>query len=69
MYESILAKRSVRIDIDIPGEGGRGWKRSGSSLELDTQCDLDDKWKEDLSTGAKYMLQETWATLLLNAGA
>jgi hypothetical protein len=69
VYQSILAKQSVRIDVDIPGHEGRGWKRSGSSFELDTQHDLDDKWKEDLSTGAKYMLQETWVRLNLNVVA
>ena len=62
VYQSILAKQSVRIDIDIPGHEGRGWKRSGSSFELEHQPDLDDKWREDLTTGAKYMLQETWAS-------
>ena len=60
VYESLIGKQSVRIDIDVPGHGGRGWKRSGSSFELETQQDLDEKWKEDLSTGAKYMLQETY---------
>ena len=59
VYESLIGKQSVRIDIDVPGHGGRGWKRSGSSFELETQQDLDEKWKEDLATGARYMLQET----------
>ena len=62
VYQSILAKQSVRIDLDIPGHEGRGWKRSGSSFELATQPDLDDTWKEDISTGASYMLQETWVS-------
>ena len=62
VYQNIVAKQSVRIDIDIPGHEGRGWKRSGSSFELEHQPDLDDKWREDLTTGAKYMLQETWAS-------
>ena len=62
VYQNIVAKQSVRIDIDIPGHEGRGWKRSGSSFELEHQPDLDDKWREDLTTGAKYMVQETWAS-------
>ena len=68
VYESIIAKQAVRvrIDVDIPGKDGRGWKRSASSFELDTQNDLDDQWKEDLSTGARYMLQETWVSPLPN---
>ena len=62
VYQSILGKQSVRIDVDIPGHGGRGWKRSGSSFELEHQHDLDDAWREDITTGAKYMLQETWVS-------
>ena len=65
--ESIIAKQSVRvrIDVDIPGEGGRGWKRPASSFELDNQPDLDDKWKDDLASGARYMLKETWVLLFV----
>ena len=60
VYESIVARQSVRVEVDVPGEGGRGWRRAVSSFEMDTQADLDDKWKEDLATGARHMLQETW---------
>ena len=40
VFESIVAKQHVRIEIDVPGEGGRGWRRSASSFELDSQHDL-----------------------------
>ena len=69
IYQSILAKQSVRIDVDVPGHEGRGWRRSGTSFELETQCDLDDEWRQDLTTGAKYMLQETWVRLNSNVVA
>jgi hypothetical protein len=64
VYESIVAKQSVRIEVDVPGEGGRGWRRAASTFEMDAQADLDDKWKEDLAGGARHMLQETWAQSL-----
>ena len=61
VYETFVAKQFVRIEVDVPNEEGRGWKRSASSFELDSQKDLGDKWKQDLAAGAKYMLRETWA--------
>ena len=59
VFESIVAKQHVRIEIDVPGEGGRGWRRSASSFELDSQQDLGESWRRDLQAGTAYMLQET----------
>ena len=59
VFESIVAKSHVRIEIDVPGEGGRGWRRSASSFELDSQQDLGESWRRDLQAGTAYMLQET----------
>ena len=59
VFESIVAKQHVRIEIDVPGEGGRGWRRSASSFELDLQQDLGEAWRRDLQAGTAYMLQET----------
>ena len=64
VYESIVARQSVRIAVAVPGDGGRGWKRAASSFEMDAQADLNDEWKADLATGARYMLQETWVQSL-----
>ena len=59
VFESIVAKSHVRIEVDVPGEGGRGWRRSASSFELDSQQDLGESWRRDLQAGTAYMLQET----------
>ena len=59
VFESIVAKSHVRIEIDVPGEGGRGWRRSASSFELDSHQDLGEAWRKDLQAGTAYMLQET----------
>ena len=64
VYESLVAKQFVRIEVDVPREGGRGWKRSASAFELDCQKDLGDRWKQDLAAGARYMLKETWVSSL-----
>ena len=46
------------LKIDVPREGGHGWKRTFS--EISTQEEgLGDEWKQDISQGAKYVLEET----------
>ena len=45
------------LKLDVPRAGGKGWKRSNS--EIDTQ-DLGESWVEEVSSGAKYLLEETW---------
>ena len=62
VYESIVAKQSVRIEVDVPGEGNRGWKRSAAAFDIEAQHDLDDKWKAELANGVRYMQTETWAS-------
>ena len=59
VFESIVAKQHVRVDIDVPREGGRGWRRTVSSFDLDSQQDLGESWRRDLQAGTAYMLQET----------
>ena len=67
VFESIVAKQAVRIEVDVPGKDNRGWSRSACSFEIDTQDDLDDKWKEELAGGIRYMQQETWASSRFNS--
>ena len=57
VLESIVAKQHCRVEIDVPREEGRGWRRTNSSF--DTQ-ELDDKCRDDLAVGARYLLEETW---------
>ena len=57
VMESIVAAQSCRIEVDVPGPEGRGWKRTNS--DISTQ-DLDDSWRHDLATGARHLLEETW---------
>ena len=44
VLESIVAKQNCRVEIDVPREEGRGWRRTNSSFntqELDEQCKHD----------------------------
>ena len=51
-----MAKEVNVLKIDVPQESGRGWRRTDT--EVSTQ-ELGDSWQEDVSRGARYVLQET----------
>ena len=55
-----IAAVMVRIEIDIPHESGRGWRKSGTFVDTQDEENLDDTWRRDLEGGARYMLEETW---------
>ena len=57
---NVIAKQVARITVDVPGPGGRGWRRTNSSLDTQDEPDLDKTWREDMATGSRYMLAETW---------
>ena len=54
----MVATQRARIEVDVPGPGGRGWRRTGS--QIDTQDDLDDTWRRQLSDGTRHLQEETW---------
>ena len=57
LQESVVAAQSCRVDVDVPGPDGRGWRKTGASF--DTQ-ELDNSVKDDLRSGARFLLEETW---------
>ena len=58
ILQDIVAKEVNVLKVDVPREGGRGWKRTFS--EINTQGEgLGDEWKQNISQGAKYVLEET----------
>ena len=59
VLSDVVAREVNVLKIDVPAEGGRGWKRTFS--EISTQDDeLGKNWNQQISQGAKYVLQETW---------
>ena len=54
----LVAKEVNVLKVDVPRAGGKGWKRANS--EIDTQdTDLGDSWRDEISAGAKHILEET----------
>ena len=60
VYEDVIAKQTSRIEIDVPRENGKGWRRAGATLSIQDEPELDESWRHDLSNGARYLLEETW---------
>ena len=55
IMSDVVAKDINIFKVDAPS--GRGWKRTYS--EIDTQ-ELGDSWREEMATGANYVIKETW---------
>ena len=60
VFEEVIAKQTCRIEIDVPHESCRVWRRTRSFVDTHDEADLNDTWREDLGGGARYMLEETW---------
>lgn len=60
VFESVVATQSARIEVDVPGEGGRGWRRTNSVVNTQQDEVLNDSWREDLAAGCRHIGEETW---------
>ena len=59
IMSQFVAKDVNVLKVDVPREGGRGWKRTAA--EIDTQDpDLGKSWSREISSGARHVLEETW---------
>lgn len=58
VYSDIVATQATRLELDVAGEGGRGWRRTGQVVE--TGAELGEAWCEDVHKGCQHLLTETW---------
>ncbi len=57
VMSNIIAKEVNILKVDVPEQQtGRGWQRTDT--EISTQ-ELGESWREEVSSGAKYVLRET----------
>ena len=59
ILSQFVAKEMNVLKVDVPRVGGKGWKRTNSEIETQ-DTDLGNSGCEEVSTGAKYVLEETW---------
>ena len=60
VMEDIVATQTSRLEIDVPGEGGRGWSRTESSIEVGDDATLDEQWRQDICSGARHLREESY---------
>jgi len=56
----VVATQTSRIEIDIPGEGGVDWSRTGSGVNVADDASLNEKWREGIVQGAEHLREETY---------
>ena len=57
VLENVVASQHVRIELDVPGPGGRGWRRTNSSV---LTSDLGEHVCEDIAKGSAHILEHTY---------
>ena len=57
VFQDIVATQATRLEIDVPGEDGRSWRRTGSSVDVGQ---FDEAWREKVNKGVQHLLTETW---------
>jgi len=63
VMEDVVATQTSRIELDIPGEGGKGWQRTGSSVDVAGDGTLNEAWRRDIAQGAQHLREETYVRL------
>ena len=64
-FDSSGLSSLLRINVfkvDVPREGGRGWKRTSAEV---TSNELGEDLLKEVSKGADYVYRETWVPLVL----
>ena len=60
VFESIVATQAARLELDVPGPGGKGWQRTDSFVDTSGDEILDEDWKQRLAEGSNHIQRETW---------
>ena len=53
----ICARQWSRLEVDVPGPRGKGWRRTHSFV--DTR-DMDESWRRDMDVGCEHMMEESF---------
>ena len=60
LWEQIVASQHLRVEVEVPGEGRRGWSRTGSSIDPANDPALGPEWRRDIQAGAQHLREETY---------
>ena len=59
----VVATQTSRIELDVPGEGGRGWQGTRRVVDIATDDTLGPQWRNDISQGAQHFRDETYVSV------
>ena len=58
--KAMAATQDFRIDVQLPNPDGKGWSPESQRLDVSSCPELGAEWREDLTTGANFLIEETW---------
>ena len=59
VLESVVATQHCRIEVDVPGPGGHGWRSTNRTLDI---SELDDTVRENIQKGSAHILEESYVS-------
>ena len=60
--QDMCAKQWGRLEIDVPGPQGKGWRPTHAYVDTKDDEDLDETWQRDMGAGCSHMLEETFVS-------
>ena len=58
VMEYIVAAPACTLELDVPGPGGRGWKRTAASIDTANDPELGETLRNDLSTRVRHLREQ-----------
>ena len=57
VLENVVATQHCRIEVDVPGPGGKGWQRTSGSIDT---SELGEAVRKDISQGSAHILEQAY---------
>ena len=57
VLENVVATQHVRIEVDVPGPGGKGWRPTNRSIQT---AELGEACREGISQGSAHILEQSY---------
>ena len=57
VLENVIGTQHCRIEVDVPGPGGKGWQRTSGSINT---AELGEAVRKDISQGSAHILEQAY---------
>ena len=58
-----MATQTSRLELDVPGPDGRGWRNTGVSVDVGGESTLDEQWQHAIASGVQHLQVETYVSM------